>query len=141
MNENQQPRNEVNLHRYLLTKGRSGGGSKSGKMAMMNNGGLKNRDTNVSPPSKKAAMSKEGDGSTPAIVKRKQIIQRGRFLNSPTDVLSPCSQKLWRRPTAHGLESMPPVVPKLNLMAGIDEDEVSPVVVALDPIEESMDMD
>jgi hypothetical protein len=52
---------------------------------------------------------------TPANVKRKQVMER-MGINSPSDLLSPCSQKLWKRTPAEMAGT------RLDLMAGNDDD-------------------
>lgn len=105
----------MNLPHYLLSKGK-----REIKPPIVRGNGLKVRDTNVtttSPPN----GGQKGDGrvatnSTPANVKRKQV---DKWFNSPTDILSPCSQKLWKRPIGEVVT----VVAKLNLLEAVEEDE------------------
>lgn len=109
------------LARYLLSKGR--GVEKMMPPPAATQPGLKPRNTNVSAKSPPSAATTYQHKNTPAIVKRNQVLKNGgQWFSSPTDVLSPCSQKLWRqRPANH--ETVPIQVAKLNLMQADDTDE------------------
>ena len=109
---------KVNLPKYLLTKGRSGGPR----------GPMIPRDGNVAPPSSgplDVKKQQEADASaTPANIKRKQVMNRGGFINSPTDsFLSPCSQKLFKRPAGTEVNSLANVA-KLNLIQAVQEEDM-----------------
>lgn len=91
----------LNLPKFLLTKGRSGGGSRN-PMAP--------RDANVvSGMAASEAKKADGGSATPANIKRKQVLKEGAVISSPTDsFLSPCSQKLYKRPA-------PPAIATANI--------------------------
>jgi len=122
---------KMNLPQYLLTKGKR---AETKPQLMMRPTGLKTRDTNVSlsPPNEGHTANAEAvmiTHNTPGNVKRKEVL-KCKWFNSPTDVLSPCSQKLWRKGPAnvglevpsslgnrHGVEKM-----DLNLASLSEED-------------------
>ena len=92
---------KLNLPKYLLTKGRSGG---------VGRGPMSTRDSNVAQQDTKDTkdtnthMTQEQinkpvlDSATPANIKRKQMMLKKGLINSPTDsFLSPCSMKLFKR--------------------------------------------
>ena len=81
----------ISVHHYLLTKGRAGKKQADGQAAP--------KATKQQAPRDVTNVVRSNTGSaTPAIVKRKQIMRQPGFISSPTDsVLSPCSQKLWKR--------------------------------------------
>lgn len=114
----------INVHKYLLTKGR--GVKKQDESAAKGHKQQAPRDvTNVV----RSAINAAGS-VTPAIVKRKQIIkQQHGFISSPTDsVLSPCSQKLWKREQPDMAN-----VAKFNLAnASMDDEEEMMVDAAAD---------
>lgn len=110
---------KVNLPKYLLTKGRSGGPR----------GPMIPRDGNVVPPSSSVPLDAKKKqeleaATTPANIKRKQVMNRAGFINSPTDsFLSPCSQKLFKRPAGTEVNSMANVA-KLNLIEAVQEEDM-----------------
>lgn len=111
---------KINLPKYLLNKGKGSGRKPR----------LVTRDSNamVHPPT----PIPSSDGSaTPAAVKRRQVMKMNQAINSPTDTfLSPCSQKLWKRP-APGMDNHMGHPMKLNLAAADDDDE--PVIKTVQP--------
>jgi hypothetical protein len=113
---------KMNLPAYLLSKGK--GGAKERNKPSLRTAGLKPRDVNcVSPPGSSVGVQVGAPHiSTPANVKRSQALSN-KWFNSPTDVLSPCSQKLWKRPvTAPPTAGISHNVQKLNLLAVGEED-------------------
>lgn len=83
----------INVHQYLLTKGR--GGKKQAAVGQAGQKVVKQQ----APRDVTNVVRNNSGSATPAIVKRKQIMkQQTGSISSPTDtILSPCSQKLWKR--------------------------------------------
>jgi hypothetical protein len=85
----------INVHQYLLTKGRNGKKKSAGSPAPAQQ---QQRSKSNAPRDVTNVVRSNAGSATPAIVKRKQIMKQSGFISSPTDsVLSPCSQKLWKR--------------------------------------------
>lgn len=104
----------INVHHYLLTKGRAGK-----KQAAIGTTDAKAPEKLV--PRDVTNVMRAAGSATPANVKRKQIMKQSGFISSPTDsVLSPCSQKLWKRDRQHDVAG----ITRFNLQAATAQDDV-----------------
>lgn len=103
----------INVHHYLLTKGRAGK-----KQTVAGAPNAKAPEKLV--PRDVTNVVRAAGSATPANVKRKQIMKQSGFISSPTDsVLSPCSQKLWKRDRTHDVAG----IARFNLAAATQDDE------------------
>lgn len=89
----------INVHHYLLTKGRGGKNQAAGGSLAAGQAEQKGAKQQAPGRDVTNVVRNNSGSATPAIVKRKQVMrQQPGFISSPTDtVLSPCSQKLWKR--------------------------------------------
>lgn len=115
---------KINLPKYLLNKGKGSG--RKPRLTTRDSNSMNHPPTPIPCP----------DGSaTPAAIKRRQVMRMNQAINSPTDTfLSPCSQKLWKRP-AHAFDAHMGHPSKLDLNSADEDGDVIKVSqpVAKDP--------